>query len=119
MNRYITLLIIIMTAYGSGAETLKSAIAVSGCDISLEETENLKQLQVNGADIMSVLKLLRIGTNHNIGGSEYDYLAALASNPYYSQIRKGHQVARIIPSLTYFTLLKSSNSIRAPSRYSI
>lgn len=59
MNKYITILLVILTATGSEAQTLTSALVAGGGNIKFEEMLSPEQLRAMGSDIMSVLKLLQ------------------------------------------------------------
>lgn len=59
MNKYITILLVILTATGSEAQTLTSALVAGGGNMKFEEMLSPEQLRAMGSDIMSVLKILQ------------------------------------------------------------
>lgn len=56
MNRYITLLLVLIAATGSEAQAIESAIAVSKGGCVIEEILTPEQMHAISSDIMSVLK---------------------------------------------------------------
>lgn len=118
MNKYLTILLVLLTATGSEAQVLTSALTVGDGSMKFEEMLSPEQLRAFGSDIMSVLKGLQIkADNHNSNHPFYNHIylsANIAANP----IAQRHHTSVVWPKPKDVRLhfVGSSISIRAPSK---
>ncbi len=117
MNKYITLFLVLLTATGSEAQALKSALVAVNEGVSIEDILTPEQLCAIDSDIMSVLKELQIESYENDTNIPYyfqtpitspscNYTGALTHSAVEENKIKGKRLM----------FVESAISIRAPSR---
>lgn len=117
MNKYLTFLLVILTATGSEAQAIESAVAVSKGSCTFEETLLPEQLRAIGKDFMSVLKILQqraddnISNNHFYNNNFQGRPGVVATCP----TRHGGSHIWVQPKGKRLLFTESAISIRAPS----
>lgn len=117
MNKYLTILLVLLTATGSEGQTLTSALTVGNGSLKFEEMLTPEQLNALGSDIMSVLKGFQVNAGKYKSASHYldnNFISARLTaigNPL------EHTQAAICtkPEGCLLHFAESSISIRAPS----
>lgn len=73
MNRYLTILLVFITATGSEAQILTSALDVQCGNMRIEQMLSPEQLRTMGTDIMAVLKALNGDTDNTTAHTFYNH----------------------------------------------
>mgnify|MGYP003424050608 FL=1 len=117
MNKYITILLVLLTATGSEAQTLTSALVVGGGNMKFEEMLSPEQLRAMGSDIMSVLKILQSKADNDKGSHHFYNYQFLSGRLAIANRRKACGSRLCWPNPKEFSpvFTGSSISIRAPS----
>lgn len=117
MNKYLTFLLVILTATGSEAQAIESAVAISKGGCIFEETLLPEQLCAIGKDFMSVLKILQHRADENISknhfyNNSFQGRSGVAAMCY---ARHGGNHIWAQPRGKQLLFIESAISIRAPS----
>lgn len=116
MNKYLTILLVVLTATGSEAQALTSALQLPCGNMKYELMLTPEQLRAMGSDIMSVLKVLQGTTDNDKSHPFYNHnfiSASLNANENSPLLIAEGNWAK--PKITRSTFVGSSVSIRAPS----
>lgn len=117
MNRYITLLLVLIAATGSEAQAIESAIAVSKGDCVIEEILTPEQMHAISSDILSALKGFQLKADN--GNNIHFYYNNLLFNATYGRrypsqgLSSRHVWGK--PQGRQRVFAESAISIRAPS----
>lgn len=116
MNKYITLLLVLLTATGSEAQALKSALVAANEGVNIEEILTPEQWRAIDSDIMSVLKGLQMESDGNDSNSLY-YFQTPITSPFcnYTGALSHSAVEGTKIKGKRLMFVESAISIRAPS----
>ena len=117
MNKYITILLVLLTATGSEAQTLTSALVVGGGNMQFEAMLSPEQLRAMGSDIMSVLKILPGKADNDKDIHHFYNYQFFSGRLAIANRRQAHGANVFWPNPKDFTpvFTGSAISIRAPS----
>ena len=117
MNKYLTILLVLLTATGSEAQTLTSALSRQCGNMKFEQMLTPEQIRAMGSDIMSVLKVLQTNADNEKIHPFYNnnFLSAAFQT---TDMPLGNSSTTVWPKPkdTRLVFTKSSVSIRAPSK---
>lgn len=117
MNKYLTILLVLLTATGSEAQVLTSALTTGDGSMKFEEIFSPEQFRALGSDIMSVLKSIQLkadNDNSNHPFYNHKYFLTVPSCAECLEKTSNHRVWSK-PKVTKLPFTVSSVSIRAPS----
>ena len=117
MNRYLTILLVFITATGSEAQILTSALDVQCGNMRIEQMLSPEQPRTMGTDIMAVLKALNGDTDNTTAHTFYNH-TFIAASLNASSATPAEPVTKYWarPLIRRMPYIGTTVSIRAPSR---
>ena len=116
MNKYVTILLVILTATGSEAQTFTTVLSEHCGGMKFEEMLSQEQLRALGTDIMAVLRNVRSqASDENDNYPYYNKVLLSARNCLIGFVKLPSAVIIAKPFVENLHFAKSSISIRGPN----